>query len=70
MGAILDCVALDAVVTSCAPIYMKPMENRLANGRLIRFERVVLPLSNDGMSVNMLLICLVARNLSKPGVKR
>lgn len=61
--------ALDAVVASCTPTYMKPMENRLTNGRLIRFERIVMPLSNDGTTVNMLLICLIARDLSKSGTK-
>jgi len=45
---------LDQIVDRVAPGHMSG-EYRKADGRLIRYERVYMPLSNDGEAVDMLL---------------
>ena len=48
------------VVATREPGYTKATSYKKADGRIIRFERIALPLSEDGESVNMVLSCVVA----------
>jgi hypothetical protein len=53
----------DRVVATCEPGYTKATSYKKVDGRIIRFERIALPLSDDGENVNMVMSCVVALNI-------
>ena len=52
--------AHDQVVATREPVYTKTTSYKKADGRIIRFERIALPLSSDGENDNVVMSCLIA----------
>ncbi len=57
--------AYDALVENCEPLYVTS-EFVKADGRRLHFERLALPLSSDGETVDKILGGMVAKSLSMP----
>ena len=57
----------DRVVAVGEPGYTKATSYKKADGRVIRFERIALPLSEDGATVNMIMSCVVALRIRRSG---